>query len=89
MKTEAQIAKAKRKKEARAKKLKEKYDLEHQFKDTRGRTWEWFVDECYYGMFCVRCLDFDKGKSFNSEMSFHFDTSLEGKNFIELIKTSR
>lgn len=48
-----------------------------------------FIDECYYGMTCVRCLDTKKAKKFNAEMSFHFDTNEEATQFEELIKKSR
>jgi hypothetical protein len=88
MKTEAQIEKSKRKKERREKRFLEKYKEEHHFQDKRGRTWEWFIDECYYGLFCVRCISVENGRSFNSDMSFHFDKGEEGQNFIELIKKS-
>ena len=55
------------------------------FKDKRGRTWEAFIDPCYYDMTCVRV----KGeKDFNSELSFHFPTSTQAKEFIKLIEIS-
>ena len=55
------------------------------FEVKRGRTWEAFIDESYYHMTCVRV----KGeKDFNSELSFHFPTSAQAKEFIELIKIS-
>ena len=55
------------------------------FKDKRNREWEWFIDQAYFDMTCVRL----KGqKDFNSEMSFHFDTSKKATEFVELLKVS-
>lgn len=55
------------------------------FKDKREREWEWFIDECYFHMTCVRV----KGeRDFNSELSFHFPTSHEAEKFVELLKIS-
>lgn len=55
------------------------------FTDKRGRVWEWFVDECYYQMVCVR----PKGvKDFNNEMSFHFNTDDLARQFVNLVAIS-
>ena len=55
------------------------------FKDKRGRTWEWFVDRGYYDQTCVRA----KGeRDFNSPLSFHFSTSEKAAVFVELLKES-
>ena len=53
--------------------------------DCRKRTWECFVDRCYYGMYCVRV---EGGRDFNSQMSFHFCTVNEALDFMNLIKDS-
>lgn len=55
------------------------------FTDKRGRTWEWFIDESYYHMTCVRL----KGETdFNSPLSFHFNTSDIASEFVNLLKQS-
>jgi len=55
------------------------------FRDKRGRAWEWFIDRGYYDMTCVRV----KGeRDFNSPLSFHFDTSKQAAEFVELLKVS-
>ena len=53
------------------------------FKDKRGRAWEKLVDEAYFGLVCVRCLDC--GKGFNSHMSFHFMTEQKADEFMALL----
>lgn len=56
------------------------------FKDMRGRTWEWFIDPCYYDMTCVR----PKGVSdFENPLSFHFATSAIAADFVSLLRQSR
>jgi hypothetical protein len=56
-----------------------------EFQDRRGRTWEWFIDQSYYDMTCVRV----KGeKDFNSQLSFHFNTCKKAQQFVELLKES-
>lgn len=55
------------------------------FQDRRGRIWEWFIDTCYYEMTCVRV----KGETdFNSQLSFHFNTSQQASEFVEMLKMS-
>jgi len=55
----------------------------HNFTDRRGRIWEWFIDESYYHMTCVRI----KGETdFNSPLSFHFATSDIALDFINILK---
>lgn len=55
------------------------------FKDKRGRVWEWYIDCGYYDMPCVRI----KGeKDFNSQLSFHFITTKLASEFVELLKQS-
>jgi hypothetical protein len=56
------------------------------FKDKRGRTWEMFIDRSYFDLICVRIVG---EKDFNSQLSFHFDTSVEALAFAELLKKSR
>lgn len=53
------------------------------FKDQRGRDWETFVDESYYEMTCVRMIG---DRYFNSDLNFHFSTSKQANEFIELLK---
>ena len=53
------------------------------FKDKRGREWEWFIDDGYYHMTCVRLLG---ERKFNSQLSFHFNTSITAAQFVELLK---
>ncbi len=55
------------------------------FKDKRGRPWEWFCDESYYNMFCVRPIG---EREFNSELSFHFETQCEASAFASLLMVS-
>jgi len=55
------------------------------FKDKRGRDWESFCDASYYHCTCVRLVG---EKDFNSQLSFHFDTSKEGEAFIALLKVA-
>ena len=55
------------------------------FTDRRGRAWEWFIDESYDHMTCVRL----QGETdFNSPFSFHFATSNIALDFINLLKQS-
>lgn len=60
--------------------------MKDEFKDLRGRSWEMFTDEAYFGMVCVRV---SSDRDFNSETSFHFVGHDEAKAFSELIKRSR
>jgi len=53
------------------------------FKDKRDREWEWFIDSCYYDMTCVRLKE---DKDFNSITSFHFPTSKQAEEFVNLLK---
>lgn len=62
--------------------------MNNYFKDKRGREWEWFVDESYYGMTCVR-LDCTGGRDFNAQTSFHFSTTALALEFVELLKVAR
>jgi len=55
------------------------------FTDKRGRVWEWFIDASYYYMFCVRLKE---DKDWNSEVCFHFTTSVITKRFVESLKES-
>ena len=55
------------------------------FKDKRGRGWEWFIDVGYFHMICVRTQD---DRSFNSDTSFHFATTNQASQFVELLKIS-
>lgn len=55
------------------------------FTDKRNRTWEWFVDEGYYHMTCVRLKNCRK---FNSDTSFHFDTTELAGMFVKLLRVS-
>lgn len=57
------------------------------FIDKRKRTWEIFVDESYYGLICVRCIDC--GKDLNSHMSFHFINMEEAESFATLVENSQ
>jgi hypothetical protein len=58
----------------------------HDFEDKRGRVWEWFIDDCYFHMTCVRV----KGeRRFNSLLTFHFPTSDKASEFVNLIKESK
>lgn len=52
------------------------------FTDARGREWETFVDDCMYGMTCVRLKE---DRDFNSQTSFHFDTSARAMAFAALL----
>lgn len=55
------------------------------FVDKRGRPWEWFIDLAYYDMICVRV----KGeRDFNSPLSFHFNTTDQAQQFVELLVVS-
>ena len=60
-----------------------KYIPDNVYKDKRQRRWELFVDLSYYDMICVRCLD--AGKSFHSEMSWHFPTTERAEMFMSLV----
>ena len=60
--------------------------LEETFTDKRGRSWEMFIDECYYGMTCVRCVTAKDYKKFNSQLSFHFSTWDKAKQFAKLLR---
>lgn len=53
--------------------------------DSRKRTWECFVDSCYFDMYCVRV---EGDRDFNSELSFHFCTVTEAFDFMNLLKQS-
>ena len=53
--------------------------------DNRKRTWECFVDRCYYDMYCVRV---EGDRDFNSSLSFHFYTVEEAFDFMNLLKQS-
>ena len=55
------------------------------FKDKRKRSWEMFEDRSYFDMWCVRAAD---DKSFNSPLSFHFNTYIQALNFKVLIENS-
>jgi hypothetical protein len=55
------------------------------FEDMRGREWEWFVDDCYYHMICVRLKN---DRDFNSPTSFHFTGMDEAKEFCSLLSRS-
>lgn len=61
------------------------FQNEFEFQDKRGRTWEAFVDVCYYDCICVRLKS---DRDFNSPTSFHFVTYEQAKQFVELIKVS-
>ena len=54
-------------------------------KDKRGREWEIFIDLCYFDMTCVRWVG---DRDFDSQLSFHFNTLREGKEFLKLIEKS-
>lgn len=55
------------------------------FVDRRKRSWEWYCDLSYYDYICVRV----KGeRKFNSQLSFHFMTYDQAKQFVELLKIS-
>ena len=41
--------------------------------DKRGREWERFCDESYYGITCIRCLAVDGARDFDSMLSFHLN----------------
>ena len=60
--------------------------MQEEFKDKRGREWEVFIDDSYYGMFCVRVKD---DRDFNSPVSFHFMVKEKALQFVELLKESR
>ena len=45
--------------------------------------YEIFLDESYYGMWCVRSKD---DKRFNSPMSFHFSKKEDAESFKYLIE---
>jgi hypothetical protein len=61
--------------------------MPEKFKDKREREWEWFVDDCYYHRTCVR-LCCTGGRDFNSQTSFHFNTTEQALQFVELLKES-
>jgi hypothetical protein len=62
-----------------------KIELYQDFTDKSGRVWEWFVDESYYQMVCVR----RKGiKDFNNQQSFHFNSDTQAKQFVSLLSVS-
>jgi hypothetical protein len=48
--------------------------------------YELFIDESYYGLFCVRNKDDTR---FNSPMSFHFETIRDAIEFKRLIEIAR
>jgi len=56
-----------------------------EFNDLRGRTWEMFCDEFYYGLWCVRIKD---DKDFHSDTSYHFVMLEDAHKFVELLKIS-
>lgn len=49
--------------------------------DKRGRTWERFVDDGYFGMVCIRCLSVENPRDFNAPMNFSFDLSSDADAF--------
>ena len=53
--------------------------------DSRKRTWECFVDRCYYDMYCVRV---EGDRDFNSPLPFHLSTVTEACDFMNLLKQS-
>ena len=55
------------------------------FHDKRKLEWECFIDAAYYDMTCVRTVH---DRDFNSPTSFHFNTSKQALEFVELIKES-
>lgn len=60
---------------------------EHTFTDKRGREWEVFADQSYYGLICVRCLSVPR--EFNSPLSFHFETMSDASQFAKLVEGAR
>ena len=58
-------------------------NLPEHFNDKRGRAWETFCDVSYYDMICVRV----KGeRDFNSQLSFHFNTTEDAILFVQLLR---
>ena len=60
-------------------------DTNQEFVDKRNRTWEYFTDNSYYYMTCVRLKN---DTDFYSNTSFHFDTYKQAMEFVELLKLS-
>lgn len=54
-------------------------------KDKRGRVWEKFRDDAYFGFWCVRWAE---NREFNSHTSFHFMSEEMAEAFVRLIKES-
>jgi hypothetical protein len=61
------------------------HPLYQDFKDKRDREWEWFIDIGYFDQICVRLKS---DRSFNSDTNFHFNTSTQASQFVELLKIS-
>lgn len=55
----------------------------NKFKDMFGCEWEYFVDESYYHMWCVRLVD---DRDFNSKNNYHFMSKQQMKQFIKILK---
>lgn len=56
-----------------------------QAEDKRGRKWERFCDESYFGLVCIRCMSVEEPRDFNSQMSFHFDKNTDADAFWDMI----
>jgi len=67
-------------------KEREPYKMVPTITDLRGRIWEMFTDESYYGMICVRCVS---DTQFNSDTSFHFMNSNDAEKFLNLLEKAR
>jgi len=59
--------------------------ISHKFTDNRGREWERFLDESYFGMICVRLTT---DRQFDSPTSFHFISFHDAAEFCKLIQSS-
>jgi len=53
--------------------------------DGFGRTWEGFIDQAYYNMYCVRVTD---EWDIDNPLFFHFQLPQHGIEFMELLKKS-
>jgi uncharacterized Fe-S cluster-containing radical SAM superfamily protein len=47
------------------------------------RKYEMFMDDAYYGMYCVRDIS---NRNFNSATSWHFPTKEKAEEFLKIIR---
>lgn len=56
-----------------------------QVEDKRGRKWERYSDESYFGITCIRCLSAPDARDFNAQMNFHFERTVDADAFWDML----